>query len=111
MSGHQPGRQAQETYWKQLVLCKIVACYIKRYRDHQAVWIRTVGIIKAVAASGTIGAWAVWKEHAFIWGIVLALAQALDAVKEFIPQTKNRQNASDFVSALEAIIIDARFEW
>jgi hypothetical protein len=35
----------------------------------------------------------------------------LDAIKEYTPQTKNRRAANDFVQAMEAIVIDARFEW
>ena len=38
-------------------------------------------------------------------------AQILDAAKEFLPQTKNRRNASDFVGIMETIVIDARFDW
>jgi hypothetical protein len=47
----------------------------------------------------------------YIWAILLGIAQVLDAAKDFIPQTKNRRNASEFVSTLENVLIDARFEW
>ena len=111
MSDGGAGQGAQETYWNQLVLLKVVACYVRRYRDEQAWWITRIGVFKAIVTSGTIGAWAVWKDYAFLWGILLGAAQVLDAAKEFIPQTKNRRSASEFVNAIEAIIIDARFEW
>lgn len=84
---------------------------MKLYRDGQIWWIKRIGIFKAVATSGTIGAWVVWKEYAFVWGVILALAQVLDAIKEFIPQTKAQRAASEFVQAIETVIIDARFEW
>lgn len=109
MSG--TGHGAQEAYWQQLVTCKIVSCYVKLYRDGQTWWIKRIGIFKAVATSGTIGAWVVWKEYAFVWGVILALAQVLDAIKEYIPQTKGQRAASEFVQAMETLIIDARFEW
>ena len=105
------GQRAQETYWTQLVTLKVVALYVRRYRDEQAWWITRIGVFKAVVTSGTIGAWAIWKDYAFVWGILLGAAQILDAAKEFIPQTKNRRSASEFVGAIETIIIDARFEW
>jgi hypothetical protein len=105
------GPSAQETYWNQLVLLKVVSGYVRRHRDAQAWWINKIGLFKAIATSGTIGAWAVWKEYAFVWGLVLGAAQILDAAKDYIPRIKNRRNASDFVSVIENIIIDARFEW
>ncbi len=111
MSGSNGGHEAQEAFWKQLVLCKIVSCYVRRYRDQQARWINFTGIFKAFVTSSTIGAWVIWKDYALLWGILLAVTQVLDAIKEFIPQTKNRRNASDFVLAMENIVIDARFEW
>lgn len=111
MSGSSNGHGEQQTYWNQLVLVKVVACYVRRYRDEQARWITWIGLFKAVVASSTIGAWAIWKDYAFAWAILIGIVQLLDAAKEFIPQTKHRRNASEFVSAVENIIIDARFEW
>jgi hypothetical protein len=105
------GQGAQETYWNQLVTLKVVASYIRLYRDEQAWWITRIGLFKAVVTSGTIGAWAIWKDYAFVWGILLGAAQVLDAAKDFIPQTKNRRSASEFLGVMETIIIDARFEW
>ncbi len=101
----------QETYWNQLVLLKIVSCYVRRYRDQQSWWIATIGFFKAAITSSTIGAWIIWKEHAVVWGALIGISQILDAGKEYLPQTKNRRSASEFVSNIENIFIDARFEW
>jgi hypothetical protein len=111
MSEAGTGHTEQQTYWNQLVLVKVVSCYVRRYRDEQAWWINRIGLFKAVVTSGTIGAWAIWKDYAFVWGVLLGLAQVLDAAKDNVPQTKHRRNASEFVSELESVIIDARFEW
>jgi hypothetical protein len=105
------GHREQQTYWNQLVLVKVVACYVRRYRDEQAWWITRLGFFKVAVMSGTIGAWGLWKDYAFVWAVLLGIAQILDAAKDYIPQTKHRRNASEFVSALENVIIDARFEW
>ena len=71
------GQTAQETYWNQLVILKVVACYVRRYRDEQAWWINKIGLFKAVVTSGTIGAWAIWKDYAFVWGLLIGAAQIL----------------------------------
>ncbi len=62
MSDAGAGQAAQETYWNQPVMLKVVASYVRRYRDEQAWWITRIGFFKAVVTSGTIGAWAVWKD-------------------------------------------------
>ena len=43
-------------------------------------------------------------------GVVIGATQVLDAIKEYTPQTKNRCAANDFVNAMGAIVVDARFE-
>lgn len=111
MSEESTGNGSHEAYWNELVLIKIVSCYIRRYRDSQNYWINSIGIFKAVVTSTTIAAWAIWKELALVWGILIAISQVLDAVKEFLPQAKHRREASQFVSALEDILVDARHEW
>jgi len=111
MSEAQAGYDEQHIYWNQLVLIKIVSCYVRRYRDQQSWWINSLGFFKAAVTSSTIGAWAIWKEYALFWGILIGASQLIDAGKEYLPQTKSRRNASEFVSVLENIIIDARFEW
>lgn len=111
MSEAGSGQAAQETYWNQLVLLKVVACYMRRYRDEQARWINRIGLFKAVVTSGTIGAWVIWKDYAFVWGVLLGCAQILDAGKDFLPHTKNRRGASELLGVVENLFIDARFDW
>jgi hypothetical protein len=111
MSEAAVGQTEQQTYWDQLVVLKVVACYILRYRDEQARWIKWLGLFKAMVTSGTIGAWGIWKDYAFVWAIFLGASQIIDGAKDYIPQTKHRRTASEFVSELESAIIDARFEW
>lgn len=83
MSDVGSGHIEQQIYWNQMVIIKVVACYIRRYRDEQAWWIDRIGIFKAVVTSGTIGAWAIWKDYAFVWGVLLGVAQVLDAAKDY----------------------------
>jgi hypothetical protein len=61
--------------------------------------------------SGTIAAWAIWKEYAVVWGVLLGVSQLLDAGKEYLPQAKSRKAASEFVTTVEGLFIDARFDW
>jgi hypothetical protein len=105
------GHTAQETYWNQLVELKIVSCYVRRYRDNRNWWINGLGFFKAFMTSGTIAAWAIWKDHALTWGGLLAVSQVLDAGKDYLPQAKSRKAASEFVTAVEGLLIEARFEW
>jgi len=50
-------QDAQEIYWNQFVLLKVVGCYVRHYRDEQAWWVNRIGLFKAIVTSSTIGAW------------------------------------------------------
>ena len=79
--------RAQARYWNQTVELKGLAVLIRLYRDDQARWISRLGIVKALAASSTIAGWSIWKDYALVWGIILALSQLLDAIKEYLPSS------------------------
>lgn len=62
-----PHRQ-QQLYWAQMIELKVATAYIRRYRDYLGKWTTGLGTVKAVASSGGIAGWAIWQEHAFVWG-------------------------------------------
>ncbi len=105
-----PDRQ-QQLYWAQMVELKIAACYIRRYRDYLGKWVTGVGTLRAIASSGAIAAWALWKEYAFVWGAIIAASQVADALRDVFPFTKKHKAASEHTITLSSIFIDAQLEW
>ncbi len=107
----QAQHRQQNLYWNQLIELKVACGYIRRYRDRQSVWVRRFAVLKAVASSGSIAGWAVWKDYAFIWGMIIALAQLADALSGALPFTKIHKAASEHTVALDGMFIDAQLEW
>lgn len=105
-----PHRQ-QQLYWAQMVELKVAAGYIRRYRDRAARWVTALATLKAIASSGSIAAWAVWQEYAFLWGVIIAASQLADALKDVFPFAKIHKAASDQTISLDGIFIDAQLEW
>jgi len=106
-----PLLRQQAIYWNQLVQLKTLATYIRLYRDDQARWVNLIGIVRAMASSSTIAGWVIWKDYAAIWGVVLAVSQAADALKEFLPNAKRQQAAGEMAMVLETLFIDSQFDW
>src|ERR1700680_760696 len=88
-----PHRQ-QQLYWAQMAELKIASEYIKIYRDYLGKWTTGLGTIKAIASSGGIAGWAIWHEYGFVWGIIIATTQVVDALKDVFPFTKKHKAAS-----------------
>jgi hypothetical protein len=78
----------QNLYWNQIIELKVEAGYICRYRDAVGRKVTALATLKAVASSGGIAAWAIWREYAFLWGTIIAASQVADALKEVFPFTK-----------------------
>ena len=94
-----------------MVELKVATSYIRRYRDDLSRWVTGVGTLRAIASSGSIAAWALWKEHAFVWGAIIAVSQVADALKDVFPFTKKQKAASVHAIALSSMFIDAQLEW
>ena len=101
----------QQLYWNQMIELKVAVEYIRLYRDDLGRWVTGLGTVKAIASSGSIAAWAIWREYAFVWGAIIAIAQVLDALKDVFPFTKTHKSASEHAIALGSIFIDAQLEW
>lgn len=69
---------------------KVTAGYIRRFRDDPGKKVTALATFKAVTSSGGIAAWAIWKEYAFLWGVIIVISDLKEslimrAVKVQIP--------------------------
>jgi len=94
-----------------MIELKVAAAYMRRYRDDLATWVTRLGALRAIASSGSIAAWAIWKEYAFVWGMIIAASQVADALRDVFPITKTHKAASEHTITLGSIFIDAQLEW
>ena len=94
-----------------MIELKVAASYIRHYRDYLGKWVTGLGTLRAIASSGSIAAWALWKEYAFVWGTIIAASQVVDALKDVFPFTKKHKAASEHTITLGSIFIDAQLEW
>jgi hypothetical protein len=94
-----------------MIELKVAIGYIRRYRDSLGRWVSGLGTLRAIASSGSIAAWALWKEYALLWGAIIAISQVVDALKDVFPFTKKHKAASVHTITLAAMFIDAQLEW
>jgi len=101
----------QDLYFNELFQLKMQCEYMRRYRNILARRVRWLEIVRAVAASGAIATWAVFQKFPLIWAGIIAASQLLDALKNVIPFTSRNQAASGLAESLDALVIDALYEW
>jgi hypothetical protein len=98
-------------YWQELVELKVATIYMRRYRDNLGSWVTRISAVRAIASSGSIGAWAIWKELAFVWGFIIVISQVTDALKDVFPFVKTFKAASDHVTTLSSLLIESLLDW
>ena len=66
---------------------------MRLFRNRLARRVKTLDTLKAVASSGAIAAWIVWRDYPLLWSGIIAAAQVADALKGVFPFTSIYQGA------------------
>ena len=101
----------QSQYWKELQELRVHAYYLELYQIECEQIERYISIFLAIASSASIGAWAIWKNAAMVWGGIIATSQVLSVVYQFLP-FKSRIKPLG-VAAIELFMLadDAEHDW
>ena len=68
-------------------------------------------MLSAIAASSAIGGWVIWQQLSFIWAVVIATSQVLNAVKPQLPYRSRLAALSRLGPDLEALALAAETDW
>lgn len=71
-----------------MVQIKAWIFYLDLYGEDSYKWEKRINIFGAIAASTSIAAWAICQQLSFVWSLIIAISQVLNAVKEFMPYSK-----------------------
>ena len=106
-----PEHRQQQLYFRELFQLKVQCEYIRRYRDGLTAWVTRFAVLRAVASSGSIAGWVIWRDYAFVWAAIIAAAQVADALRDAIPFTARQKAANALLTDLDALFIEGLFEW
>ena len=101
----------QNQYWLEMQQLRLDAIYVRGYRDSIAKMETTIAAIRAITSSGSIGAWVIWRQYAFVWAALIAITQIADALRDVFPFRKRRQALSGWCNALNRLFVDAQRDW
>lgn len=101
----------QSRYWNEMTQLKGHIFYLShhcRRADGVDFWIKC---LTAVASSGSIAGWAIWRSYGFVWGLVIAISQVINATKQYLPYESRRKATNDACKDLEGLFIKAESDW
>ncbi|WP_028509512.1 hypothetical protein [Ruminococcus sp. NK3A76] len=101
----------QERYWSSLTDKKFALYYIDAHFAKSIQINRTIKIIMAIASCSSIAAWAIWKQLAFVWGVIIAISQVVGVINEYLPYQKRIEDISSLKSEWSVIFLSMEKEW
>jgi len=101
----------QQHYWKELHQLKTHIGFIELLLESAESKDLALKIILAVAASTSIGAWAIWKDLSWLWAFIIALSQVIAAVNHYLPYKERIKTYPGLIRDLEDIMIQAEQKW
>ena len=101
----------QSRYWRELDQLKVHVFYLESYLEKTLNYDRWLNMFIAIMANGSIASWVVWKEYSFIWGLLIALSQLINAIKVYLPYQKRLKSLESITKELETLFLVMETAW
>ena len=103
--------QYQRKYWKELFELRVHVNYLEKYMGRSEFLDKTVNVFLAVTSSSSICAWAIWTKYSFVWGVIIATSQLVNAVKQFLPYRTRLKATGGILRELEPLLDSYEMRW
>ena len=101
----------QEKYWRELDQLKVHVFYLESYLERTVSIDRNINMFLAIASSSSIASWVVWNDLSIIWAAIIAISQAITAVKPYLPYTKRLRSLQGITNDLESLFLAMEDHW
>ena len=102
---------AQARFWKEFHQLKVQVIFVQQLLLEAERNERFAKMAIAVTSSASIGAWAIWRELAWLWGAIIAGSQVFSVIYPHLPYKDRLKTYSSILRDLERLFIDAEHKW
>ncbi len=101
----------QEKYWRELDQLKVHVFYLESYLERTVTIDRNINMFLAIASSTSIASWVIWKDLSIVWAAIIAISQAINAIKPYLPYTKRLRSLQGITNDLESLFLTMEDNW
>jgi hypothetical protein len=106
------GNSAQQRrFWNELTHLRVHAYYLNEYYEKSNKYDRIISSFLALASSSSIAGWVIWNQIGFIWAFIIAISQAIHAIKQYLPFKKRMASLSKLMDLMDRLYIFAESRW
>ncbi|MBW1616582.1 MAG: hypothetical protein JRJ49_08645 [Deltaproteobacteria bacterium] len=101
----------QDRYWRELYQLRAHVNYLELYMEQSEFIDKSVNMFLAVTSSSSICGWAIWNRLSFIWAFIIASAQLVSVVKQFLPYQIRLKAISRILREFEELLTYYEMKW
>jgi hypothetical protein len=101
----------QLKYWREMDQLKVHVLYLEFYLEKTTNIDRAINMFLAIASSSSIAGWIIWQSLSFVWGAIIAISQAINAIKPYLPYAKRLRSLQSASNELESVFIAMESHW
>jgi hypothetical protein len=101
----------QEKYWRELDQLKVHIYYLERYLEKTIIIDRNIKMFLAFTSNASVAGWIIWKDFSIVWGAIIAVSQAINAIKGYLPYSKRLKALQGLTNDLESLFLSMENKW
>jgi len=101
----------QDRYWKELYQLRVHVNYLEIYMERSERLDKAINIFLAITSSSSICGWAIWNKFSFIWAMIIATSQLINAIKYFLPYRERMKALSKIVRDFDELLVFFEMKW
>jgi hypothetical protein len=101
----------QSRFWNELTQLRGHIEYLNLYHSRYEAISRWIHILTAVAASGSIAAWAVWGSFPMVWASIVAAGQVFAVITPYLPFQARMKATGALANKLEPLFVQWEGQW
>jgi hypothetical protein len=101
----------QNRYWQYFVETYGHSRYLHKYYEKCERIDRAISIFMAIATNGSVAGWLIWKHVAWVWAVVIAVSQLINAVKGLLPYSKRKELLRDASQSYAQLVTGIEGDW
>lgn len=95
----------QDRYWKELYQLRVHVNYLEIYMERSERLDKAINIFFAITSSSSICGWAIWNKFSFVWGMIIAISQLINAIKYFLPYRDRMKSLNKIVRDFDELLV------
>lgn len=101
----------RDRYFQKMYFYKYSIYYLEAYLDKTVKKIRLWKILIAVGSSAAIACWTAWSNFAYVWGLVVVIAQVASVILEYMPYEERKSELSKAITLKNPIFLEMEHKW